>query len=301
MVKVNLDMNLDISFSDFKSTGNAKHNKFMVRLEEKVYGKRIYVWDYSYKDCWTVHLLPTIECAGMKQYHMIVAKFVPELGFDNVKDIVEETVGEVLGRGGNGLIPCDSRTLIIYAQKPTQAQKARVKELGVRGWLRPFKHGEWFVEPIIFKGDEDEEEVEKRIFNVLSRMLARLYGARLFRMLESMNINPKLYDYKPQKILTSLYTGILSVYRENLKGFIERTCKLILECKSIIGELVKKARAKVLVEEAVKTVSKASKTIVEEASRLIVSRIPILISRICEDHEYTLREKYLLEGKYKVV
>ncbi|MCR6691507.1 MAG: hypothetical protein MRT15_03880 [archaeon YNP-LCB-003-016] len=294
-------LNSDISFSDFKSTGNAKHNKFMVRLEEKVYGGKMKVWDYDYDNCWTVHLLPTIECGGERQHHMIVAKFVPELGFDNVKGIVEETVKQVLGRESNRRVPCDSRTLIIYAWKPTQAQRVRVKELGVKGWLRPFKIEGWFVEPVIFRGGEDEEEVEKRIFNVLSRMLARLYGARLFRILESMNINPKLYDYKPGKILESLYTGVLSVYRENLKCFIERTCKLILECKSIIGELVRKAKAKELVREAVETVSNASRTIVEEASKLIVSRMPIIVSRICEDHKLTLREKYILEREYKVV
>jgi len=282
-------------FMDFRCSVNASISRFFSVLRDKVYGVRLIV-DYSLGACWTAFALPTFE----GQVHLVVVKIVSELGCDNVEVVVGDTVRSVHLPSG---MACDSRTLIVFALKPSLAQALRVKANGVRGWMRAFKVKvdgvEWFVEPVFLSrrlGD-----VEGAVFSVLSRMLARFYGCRLFKLLDSMGINPAIYDHNPVKIYTSIYSNIVSVYRESVREFLLRTCKLIIECRGIISSLVRRAKAGFHVMEAARLLtSGAPRKVLGEAAKRIVNVIPILVSKVAESIAMEWRAEALLNGRYRV-
>jgi hypothetical protein len=295
-----LDLNVLVDgFSDFRSLVNGSVHRFMAGLGGDVYDGRLLI-DYSLEEGWWVWGLPTVGGGGDGGLHLIVVRYVPLLGADNLVNIVFETVSMV---ERHVKVKCDSRTLLVFGFKPTEAQRLRVKGLGVKGWVRACRvkiHGfTWFVEPVIFRNLDDD--VDRRVHNVLARCLARFYAVRLFRLMASMNLNPALYDYNPEKIYSSIYSNSISVYRESLKEYIIRTCKLLMYCRKIIMGIVAKAKALYLVSEAVNHVKRnIPRQVKDKACKLILNIIPTLIDKIKVDHELTFREKCLLTGKYTI-
>ena len=227
-------------------------------------------------------------------------KIVSELGYDNMAEIVEDEDRYVRENCREYLRLLDhpnDKTMIIIGWKPTPKQRLKVKMEGWKGYLRPFRHKGWFIEPIIINA-EDEIQFKDKLTIILKRMLTRFYGKRFVKLTEALDIPPLLHNYDPDKLLNTIYNKLYNVYRSSVENLLKLLCKLLSWLKNEIRNHVSKAKETFNLREYIKKTFNIPAKLATSIARKIVDNLSSHIQTIKEEEIKGKIEAEILNGKY---
>lgn len=294
-------------FNEFRALAMRVIVQFNRELQDEVYSE-VYNWgwskaliDYNVGRCSKTFFYPTIISGGEVKGNLTHCKIVSELGYDNIAEIVEDEDRYVKENCGEYLRLLDhpnDKTMIIMGWKPTEKQKLKVKMEGWKGYLRPFRHKGWFVEPIIIANFEDEIQFKDKLMMILRRMLTRFYGKRWVKLIEALDIPPLLHNYDPDKLLNTIYNKLYNVYRSPVEDFLKLLCKLISWLKNGIVKHIHKAKETFNLREYIKKTFNIPAKLASSIARKIVDNLSSHIQTIKEEEIKGKIEAEILNGKY---